>query len=89
MKKDDITILKLLWEKTMDSFLNWIEAHIGKMVGIPLSLNAIQFIMTLMHAMSDGVIDHTELETLLQAGNGSCMVLLALAMAYLKFKKKS
>lgn len=72
----------------MDKLLKLIEKHIGKSIGIPFALSSIQFVMMLLHAMSDGIIDHDELEALIQAGNGASMILLACAMAYLKLRKK-
>ena len=72
----------------MDKLLQLIEAHAIKFVGVPFAINSIQFLLMLIHAMSDGVIDHDELEALLQAGNGTSMILLACAMAYLKLRKK-
>jgi hypothetical protein len=71
----------------MDDLLKMIEKHIGKAIGIPFALNGIQFLLMLLHATSDGVIDHEELEGLLQAGSGIQMVLLAGVMAYLKLKR--
>ena len=72
----------------MNNLLNWIEANIGKILGVPFSVSSIQFIMTLMHMISEGTVSHEELEALLQAGSASNMVMLALALAYMKFKKK-
>ncbi len=71
----------------MDKLWNLIEAHLGKAIGIPLGLNTIQFLLMLVNAISDGVLSHEELEALMKAGNGITLVLLALVMAYMKFKK--
>lgn len=72
----------------MESLLKLIEKNAGKTVGIPFIISTLQFLLMLLHAMSDGIIDHQELEALLQAGNGVQMVFLALAIGYLQFRKK-
>ena len=72
----------------MDKMWNFVEKNLGKAITIPIALNGLEFLMMLIHSMSDGVIDHSELEALLKVGDGVSILLLTLVMGYLKFKKK-
>jgi len=72
----------------MNKIWNFLENNITKVIGIPLVLNAVEFLMMLMHSLEDGLISHDELEVLLKFGDGINLIILSSVMAYLKFKKK-
>jgi len=80
----------------MDGWLSgmksWMGAHIAKFIGVPLGIQMLQFIIDLLDAMSDGVLTHNELVSLFEQGrqieNGASILMLGLAMAWLKWNKK-
>jgi len=57
-------------------------------VAVPAVMSSISFVTNLLTALSDGVIDDTELHQLMSSANGIEMLVLFLIMIALRDKKK-
>lgn len=67
--------------------IDWLETHILKLIGIPVTLNVVKFALLLVQSLSDGVITDDELHSLMQLGSGVELIVLVIVMAVLKVKK--
>ena len=65
-----------------------IKSHPHLALSVPMLLSAFSFLSNLVASLSDGVIDSTELHTLLSSADAFESVLLIVIMVALKEKKK-
>lgn len=72
----------------LDDLLRSAKNNVSKVVAIPAFVSSVQFLILLVQAASDGVIDDNELHQLMTAGSGINLIVLLLVYAILKLKNE-
>lgn len=72
----------------MNKLWNFLESHMGKLISVPIALNTMQLVITILHTLNDGTLPHEDLERFLKAGDGVSLIVLGVIMAFLKARKK-
>lgn len=67
--------------------LEFLKTHLMKFLTVPVFLNALNFSLLLLQALSDGVLSDEEILKLIHASTGIQLVFLAIVMALLKKRK--